>query len=102
MKKIGMNTAMSEIEIEKIVKPISFEPTRAAWKGSIPSSTWRTMFSSMTTASSTTRPTARVMPRRDTLSRLRPSARMRAMVPIREIGSESAGMMVAEGSRRKR
>ena len=68
----------------------------------MPSSTWRTMFSSITTASSTTSPTASVMPSSDTLSRLRSSARMSATVPRSEIGSESAGMMVADGNLKNR
>ncbi|MNT51860.1 hypothetical protein D3C72_1888470 [compost metagenome] len=70
MKKMGMNTATSETEIEMMVKPISFAPSRAARIGFLPISIWRTMFSSTTMASSTTRPTARVMPSRETLSRL--------------------------------
>jgi len=102
MKKMGMKTATSEIEIETIVNHISCEPRIAASKGSMPASTWRTMFSSMTIASSTTRPTASVMPRSETLSIERPSARMSASVPMSEIGSESVGMMVADGRRRKR
>ncbi len=102
MKKIGMNTATSDTEIEKMVKAISLAPSTAASKGSMPPSTWRTMFSSMTMASSTTSPTASVMPRSETLSRLRFNARMSASVPMSEIGSESVGMMVADGRRRKR
>ncbi|MNY77299.1 hypothetical protein D3C86_2171480 [compost metagenome] len=70
MKKIGINTATSEIEIDRIVKPISREPTSAALSGGTPSSMCRTMFSSMTMASSTTSPTASVMASRETLSRL--------------------------------
>ena len=70
MKKIGMNTATSEIEIEMMVKPISREPIRAACIGFLPISMWRTMFSSTTMASSTTRPTASVMPSSEMLSRL--------------------------------
>jgi hypothetical protein len=56
----GMNTAISEKVIEMIVKPISRAPFRAASNGRIPRSMWRTMFSSMTMASSTTNPTDRV------------------------------------------
>ena len=37
MKKIGMNTAISELEIEMMVKPTSREPCSAAWKGGMPS-----------------------------------------------------------------
>jgi hypothetical protein len=68
MKKIGMNTAISELEIEMIVKPTSREPFSAASKGGTPSSTWRMMFSSITIASSTTRPTASVRPSSEMLS----------------------------------
>ena len=70
MKKIGMNTATSDSEIDRIVKPISRDPMIAALNGSIPPSTWRTMFSSITTASSTTRPTASVIASSEMLSML--------------------------------
>ena len=70
MKKIGMNTATSDTEIEMMVKLISREPISAACKGVSPFSTWRTMFSSITIASSTTKPTASVMASSEMLSRL--------------------------------
>ncbi len=70
MKKIGMNTATSDDEMETMVKPTSREPTSAAWNGAMPSSTWRMMFSSITMASSTTSPTASVRPSSEMLSRL--------------------------------
>ena len=53
----GMNTAISEKVIDTMVKPISREPFSAASNGRMPPSMWRTMFSSMTMASSTTKPT---------------------------------------------
>ena len=62
MKKIGMNTATSELQIEMIVKPTSREPFNAAWNGAMPCSTWRMMFSSITIASSTTRPDGQRQP----------------------------------------
>ncbi len=64
-----MNTATSDSDIETIVKPISLEPLRAAPSARSPASMWRTMFSSMTMASSTTKPTASVIPSSETLSR---------------------------------
>ena len=70
MKSTGMNTAASEIVIERMVKPISFEPLKAASSGFSPCSMWRTMFSSMTMASSTTKPTESVSAKSDRLSRL--------------------------------
>ena len=57
MNKTGMKTAESDSVMEMIVKPISFEPLSAASIGGSPFSMWRTIFSSMTMASSTTKPT---------------------------------------------
>ena len=37
----GMNTAISEHEIDSTVKPISRDPLIAAWNGGSPSSMWR-------------------------------------------------------------
>ncbi len=68
ISRTGMNTATSEMVIDRMVKPISPAPFSAASNGFIPSSTCRTMFSSITIASSTTRPTARVRPRSEMLS----------------------------------
>ena len=70
MKRTGMNTAASERVMEMMVKPISFEPFNAAAKGGSPASMWRTMFSSMTMASSTTKPTQSVSAMSERLSRL--------------------------------
>ena len=70
MKNTGMNTATSEMVIDMMVKVISREPLSAASIGPRPASLWRTMFSSITTASSTTKPTASVSAMSETLSRL--------------------------------
>ncbi len=70
MKRNGRNTATSEIVIERMVNPISREPSSAAWRGDLPISMWRTTFSSMTIASSTTKPTDSVSAMSDRLSRL--------------------------------
>ncbi len=70
MKNTGMNTATSETEIDRIVNATSREPCSAAWNGGTPASMWRTMFSSITIASSTTSPTASVMPSSEMLSML--------------------------------
>ena len=56
----GMNTATSEMVIDTMVKPISPAPLNVACSGVSPFSIWRTMFSIMTMASSTTKPTAMV------------------------------------------
>ena len=60
MKISGMNTATSEMLIDITVKPICREPISAARIGSTPRSRWRMMFSIITIASSTTKPTEMV------------------------------------------
>ena len=70
MNSTGMNTADSDKVIEMIVKPISALPLNAASSGGTPCSMWRTMFSSITIASSTTKPTDSVSAISDRLSRL--------------------------------
>jgi hypothetical protein len=70
MKRSGMNTAASEAVIVTIVKAISLEPDNAAISGDWPASMWRTAFSSITIASSTTNPTERMTAIIDKLSRL--------------------------------
>ena len=70
MNNTGMNTAASESVIDTMVKAISFEPSKAASIGGLPISMWRTTFSSMTMASSTTKPTESVSAISDRLSRL--------------------------------
>ena len=56
--------------MDTIVKPTSRDPMSAASNAVSPSSMWRTMFSSITMASSTTKPTERVRAMRERLSRL--------------------------------
>ena len=85
-----------------MVKPISREPLRAASIAPSPSSMRRTMFSNMTTASSTTKPTESVSAISERLSRLNPSRYITAKVKTIEVGSASVGMMVARTLRRKR
>ena len=70
MKRTGMKTAASDRVMDTIVKPTSCEPSSAAFQRSLPISMCRTMFSSMTMASSTTKPIARVNAISDRLSKL--------------------------------
>ena len=98
----GMNTAISEKVIEMMVKPTSRAPFRAASNGRMPCSMWRTMFSSMTMASSTTKPTDRVSASSVMLLTEKSSTYMTAKVPQSEIGTASAGMKVADAERRNR
>ncbi len=67
-----MNTATSDTVSEITVKPISRAPFSAASIGLSPSSRWRTMFSIITIASSTTKPVPIVSAISDRLSRLKP------------------------------
>ena len=68
MNSTGMNTAASDSVMERMVKPISRAPSSAACMRGLPISMWRTMFSSITMASSTTKPTESVSAIRDRLS----------------------------------
>ncbi len=70
MKSTGMNTAAREKVIETMVNPISLDPISAASSGGLPSSIWRKIFSSITIASSTTKPTERINAIIERLSRL--------------------------------
>src|SRR3984885_8267150 len=60
------------------------------------------MFSSMTMASSTTKPTAMVSAINDKLSRLKPSTYIIATVPSSASGTVTPGMMVAQAVRKNR
>ena len=102
MKSTGMNTATSEIVIDRIVKPISREPFSAASLTPSPNSIRRTMFSNITTASSTTNPTDSVRAINDKLSRLKFSRYIAANVPTIEVGRARVGMIVARTFRRNR
>jgi hypothetical protein len=96
-----MNTAMSENVMEMMVKPISRAPLSAASNGRIPPSMWRTMFSSMTMASSTTKPTESVNARASCCSRKIRNIHGRASADERDRHGES-GMTVADNLRRNK
>ena len=70
MNNTGMNTAPSEMVMDTMVNPISREPRSAAWNAVSPFSICRTMFSSITMASSTTKPMQRISAIIEMLSRL--------------------------------
>ena len=97
ISKIGMNTAISERLIEITVKLTSALPRSAASRTSIPASTCRTMFSSTTTASSTTKPVAMVSAISERLSMLYPSKYIGPKVPKMDSGRTAAGISVARG-----
>ena len=101
MKNTGMNTAAREIVIDTMVNAISFEPSSVACITLLPISMWRLMFSSITMASSTTKPTHSVNAISEMLSMLWPKTYMTEKVPTMDIGSATLGMMVAGMLRRK-
>jgi len=68
----------------------------------MPVSIWRTIFSSMTMASSTTKPTDSVSASIVMLLMENPSAYIAANVPTSDTGTASPGMMVAGTFRRNR
>ena len=102
MNKTGIKTAASERVIETMVNPISRAPLSAACIGRSPISMWRTMFSSITMASSTTKPTESVSAISERLSSEYPSRYITANVPTIDMGKARLGMAVAERLRRKR
>ena len=95
-----MNTAISDTVSEMTVKPISRAPRNAASNGSSPSSMWRTMFSIITMASSTTKPVPMVSAISDRLSSENPQNHITPKVAISDSGSATPAMMVARMVRR--
>ena len=68
----------------------------------LPISMWRTMFSSMTMASSTTKPTESVIAIIESMSMVKPSSFMAPNVPSSDSGTARLGITVAETLRRKK
>ena len=101
MNSSGMNTATSDTLNDTMVKPICFAPLSAAAIGFSPPSMWRTMFSIITMASSTTKPVEIVSAIRERLSRLKPMSFITPKVPMIVTGSATLGITVAQNFRRK-
>ena len=100
MNSSGMNTAISDRVSDMTVKPISLAPFRAACMGLSPFSMWRTMFSIMTMASSTTKPVPIVSAISERLSSEKPQNHMTPKVATSDTGSATPAMMVARMVRR--
>src|SRR5580704_3566313 len=96
MNNRGMKTATSEMLIESTVNPICFAPLRVASIGERPCSTYRTMFSMTTIASSTTNPTETVSAINEMLSKLKCSSHIAAKVPANDKGTAVQVMKVVE------
>ena len=101
MNSSGMKTAISDSVSDMTVNPISRAPFKAASIGGSPSSMWRTMFSIITIASSTTKPVPMVSAIRDRLSRLKPQNHMTPKVAISDTGRATPAITVARMVRRK-
>ncbi len=102
MKSSGISTAMSEMVSETSVKPISLAPSSAASNGVWPSSRWRAMFSTITIASSTTKPVAMVSAISVRLLIEKPARYITPKVPMSDSGTTTLGMSVAGMLRRNR
>ena len=102
MNSSGISTAISDRVSETRVKPICRAPLSAALSGVSPSSRWRAMFSSMTMASSTTKPVAMVSAISVRLLMVKPARYITPKVPISDSGTTMDGMMVADSLRRNR
>src|SRR3954465_7567874 len=100
MNNSGMNTAISDTVSEITVKPISLAPFNDASMTDSPSSMWRTMFSIITMASSTTKPVPIVSAINDRLSRLNPEKYMMPKLVISDSGSATPAINVAPSDRR--
>ncbi len=102
MNSSGISTAISDSVSDTRVKPICLAPLSAACIGLSPSSMKREMFSSMTMASSTTKPVAMVRAIRVRLLTEKPARYITPKVPISDNGTATEGMMVALARRRNR
>ena len=102
MNSSGMNTAISDTVSEITVKPISLAPFSEASIADSPFSMWRTMFSIITMASSTTKPVPIVSAISDRLSRLKPEKYMTPKAVISDSGSATPAIRVARSERRNR
>ena len=100
ISRMGMNTAIRDRLIDSTVKPTSRAPSRAACIGAMPASICRHIFSSTTTASSTTKPVAMVSAISDRLLMLKPARYMTPKLPSSDTGTATAGISAARTLRR--
>ena len=97
-----MKAAISDTLMEITVKPIWRAPSRAARIGDVPRSRLRNMFSIMTMASSTTKPTETASAISVRLLMEKPAAHMAAQVPASDSGTVMPAAMVGVPRRRNR
>ena len=101
MNSSGMKAATSDTLIDTTVKPICLAPSSAARMGRAPASRLRNMFSIMTIASSTTKPTETASAISVRLLTEKPASHMHAQVPARDSGTVTPAASVGVGRRRK-
>ncbi len=100
MNRSGMNAAISETLIATTVKPICRAPSIAARNGEWPCSRLRNMFSIITMASSTTKPTETASAISEILSIEKPASHIAAQVPASESGTVMPAAIVGVVRRR--
>ena len=98
MNSSGMNAAISDTLIEITVKPICRAPSSAARNGVGPLSRLRKMFSIITMASSTTKPTETASAISDRLSIEKPASHIAAQVPASDSGTVTPAARVGVGA----
>ncbi len=100
MNSSGVNAATNDRLIDSTVNPICLAPSSAACIGAMPRSRLRYMFSIMTIASSTTKPTAIASAISDRLLIEKPASHMQAQVPASASGTDTPAAMVGVPRRR--
>ena len=102
MKTMGRNTASRVMVVEMTAKNISLAPSMPASKGFMPRSILIYMFSVMTMASSTTRPTDSTTASMDSTLMEKSSRYMTKNAPMSDTGMTRHGINVTRQSRRNR
>ena len=102
MNTIGRNTASSVMVVDMTAKKISFEPSIPAFSGLIPCSMRMYMFSVITMASSTTRPTDNTMASIVSTLIEKPATYITKNAPMSDTGITMQGTSVTRQSRRNR
>ena len=102
MNSNGISTAINDSVSEIKVKPICLAPLSAACIGLSPSSIYREMFSSITMASSTTKPVAMVSAISVRLLIEKPARYITPKVPTSDSGTAMEGIRVALARRKNR
>ena len=102
IKRMGVNTAIREMLIERTVNPTSRAPSKAASSRDIPLSKCREIFSKTTIASSTTKPVEIVRAINDRIFKLKFIRYMAPNVPMIETGTAMLGMIAERKSPRNR